>query len=43
MSFKRPDSFSLTTIADVECFEKMDTIPSVMSIKSLIFAVMSII
>ena len=42
-SFNKPASFSLTTMADVECLEKMDTIPSLMSINSLILEVMSII
>ena len=42
-SFKSPDSFSLTTMADVECLEKMEIIPLSTSISSLIFDVMSMI
>ena len=34
-SLKSPNSFSLTTIADVECFEKIDIIPCSISIKLL--------
>ena len=42
-SAKRPLSFSFTAIADVECFEKIFTIPSLISIFSLIFEVISMI
>ena len=42
-SLSSPGSFSLTTMADVECYEKTVTMPSSTSINSLIFEVMSMI
>lgn len=42
-SLKRPLSFSLTTMAVVECLEKIEMIPLSMSIRSLILDVISII